>query len=471
LVFSAPTFLFLFLPGVLLLTALAPVRSRNALLLAASLLFYAWGEMVHVVVMLFSIAFNYAAGRLIGAARDTTLRRLALGLGVGGNLALLALFKYGQFFWENAAGLALSLGIPWPTEPPALLPSHLPIGISFFTFQALSYVVDVYRGDAEVQRSATRLALFIALFPQLIAGPIVRYRRLAPQLANRSVGLGDFAEGARRFTIGLGKKVLIANSLAVPADDIFALPAAELGATVAWFGLACYALQIYFDFSGYSDMAIGVGRMLGFRFPENFDLPYTARSVTEFWRRWHISLSTWFRDYLYIPLGGNRRGAARTYANLLIVFVLCGLWHGASWSFVVWGLFHGAFLVLERAGLGRALAGLKPVWQHLYLLLVVSLAWVFFRTEGLAEAYAYLGALVSLPSSYLIVDFADVETLTILAAGIVGSGRWWRGRLGWLRGGAPLPMAASTAGLAALLIACGMKLADRTYDPFIYFRF
>jgi alginate O-acetyltransferase complex protein AlgI len=332
-------------------------------------------------------------------------------------------------------------------------------------------VVDVYRGDAPAQQSPTKLALFVALFPQLIAGPIVRYRSLAPQLDTRMVGLEDFAEGARRFSIGLGKKVLVANTLALPADEIFALPAGELNASVAWFGLCCYTLQIYFDFSGYSDMAIGLGRMLGFHFPENFDLPYTARSVSEFWRRWHISLSSWFRDYLYIPLGGNRRGAARTYANLVVVFVLCGLWHGASWSFVVWGLFHGAFLVVERAGLGERLARLHAGWQHLYLLLTVSLAWVFFRADTLPAALAYLGALIRPTSQYMIVDFADFETLGFLLAAVVGASRWWRPRLDWLGESSTLPNALSTAALAALLIACGMKLADRTYDPFIYFRF
>jgi alginate O-acetyltransferase complex protein AlgI len=471
LVFSAPTFLFLFLPGVLLLTAVAPARARNLLLLLASLFFYAWGEMLYVGVMLLSIAWNYAIGCWLGGTADTGQRKLALVLGVGGNLSLLALFKYGHFFFENGAAFAASLGLPFPSEPPALLPTHLPIGISFFTFQALSYVVDVYRGDAAAQQSPTKLALFVALFPQLIAGPIVRYRALAPQLDVRTVRLEDFAEGARRFSIGLGKKVLIANTLAVPADEIFALPGDELSASVAWFGLCCYTLQIYFDFSGYSDMAIGLGRMLGFRFPENFDLPYTARSVTEFWRRWHISLSSWFRDYLYIPLGGNRRGAARTYANLVVVFVLCGLWHGASWSFVVWGLFHGSLLVLERVGLGERLARVHAGWQHLYLLLAVSLAWVFFRADTLPAALAYLGALIRPTSQYMIVDFADFETLGFLLAALIAAGRWWRPRLDWLRESAPLPNALTTAGLAALLIACGMKLADRTYDPFIYFRF
>jgi len=347
MLFSEPVFVFLFLPLLLLGYALTPRAAQNTLLLLASLLFYAWGEGFFVLVMLGSIAFNYLVGLLLEAGRGRRrLRPLALLLGVAGNLALLIVFKYAGFLVTNLNLLLAGLKLP-ALPVPAL---HLPIGISFFTFQAMSYVIDVYRDRIPVQKHPLRIALYIALFPQLIAGPIVRYQHIARQLTRRVVTRPGLAEGIRRFILGLGKKMLLANVLAVPVDKIFAIPAHQLTTSVAWLGVVCYALQIYFDFSGYSDMAIGLGRMFGFRFLENFRYPYLARTITDFWRRWHISLSSWFRDYVYIPLGGNRRGPLRTYRNLVIVFLLCGLWHGASWTFVAWGLFHGLFLAIERLG-------------------------------------------------------------------------------------------------------------------------
>ena len=294
----------------------------------------------------------------------------------------MIVFKYADFLVGNLNAL---LG-PLRLAPLSLPGIALPIGISFFTFQALSYVIDVYRREVPVQRNPFDLGLYIALFPQLIAGPIVRYHDVARQLVERVVTRQGFAYGVERFVVGLGKKVLIANTLAVQADLIFAIPADQLTAPVAWFGLVCYTLQIYFDFSGYSDMAIGLGYMFGFRFLENFSHPYVAQSITEFWRRWHISLSTWFRDYLYVPLGGNRGSALRTYRNLVLVFFLCGLWHGASWSFVVWGLLHGFLLVIERMGLGRLMARWPRALRHAWTLFFVMIAWVFFRADSLPQA-------------------------------------------------------------------------------------
>ena len=329
MLFSSTIFLFAFLPIVLTLHfVLRGVAARNTLLLAASLLFYAWGETGYVVILLASIAANWAFGLWIERSRERPGRRLALALAIGGNLLLLGAFKYANFAVDSLNSLLAGAGL----GPLALAPVHLPIGISFFTFQALTYVVDVYRRDAPVQSNPFTVALYISLFPQLIAGPIVRYGHVADALRERVSTLDDVAVGARRFLVGLGKKVLVANTLAMPADRIFALPPGELQASVAWLGAVCFTLQIYFDFSGYSDMAIGLGRIFGFHFPENFLYPYTAQSIRAFWRRWHITLSVWFRDYLYIPLGGSHTGALRTHGNLLAVFLLCGLWHGASWS-------------------------------------------------------------------------------------------------------------------------------------------
>ncbi len=348
MLFTEPTFLFLFLPLLLLLYFIRGSREHaaygNWLLLAASVIFYAKGGGAFTWLMLGSIAFNYWMAIAVDRAHGTpsAARRLAFAVTV--NLVVLGVFKYANFFADNVNALLATMHAA-PIAVPRVL---LPIGISFFTFHAISYVIDVSRRNATAQKSPVHAALYLLLFPQLIAGPIIRYRDIADQLARRVVSLDDFAYGVRRFVIGLAKKVLIANVVAGPADKIFGMPSSELSTAHAWLGIVCYTLQIYFDFSGYSDMAIGLGRMFGFRFPENFRWPYVASSVTAFWRRWHISLSTWFRDYLYIPLGGNRVSPARRYRNLVTVFFLCGLWHGASWNFVIWGLWHGSFLVAER---------------------------------------------------------------------------------------------------------------------------
>jgi alginate O-acetyltransferase complex protein AlgI len=387
MIFSSILFLYLFLPAILLLYYSVGHRFRNLVLLGASLLFYAWGEVGYVLLMLFSITINWLFGLWIEKTKARSkVCKLALGLGVILNLALLIFFKYANFLSDNINSILklVSLGTI------DLVPIHLPIGISFFTFQAISYIVDVYRNQAEVQRRPVDLALYIALFPQLIAGPIVRYSDVAQQIVHRTVSLEDFRYGIQRFVVGLGKKILIANTVGAVADQVFSLPSGTLPASLLWLGMLTYTLQIYYDFSGYSDMAIGLGRMFGFHFLENFNYPYSATSVQDFWRRWHISLSSWFRDYLYVPLGGNRKGTARTYGNLLIVFFLCGLWHGASWTFIVWGLFHGFFLALERWQLAKILKNLPSVVTHIYTIMVFMVGWVFFRAESLPKALNFL---------------------------------------------------------------------------------
>ena len=501
MLFTEPTFLFLFLPALLALYFAGDIWRRgpsihgaygNWLLLVASVIFYATGGGTFTWLMLTSIAFNYwmaiAVDRAQGA--PAAARRLACAVGV--NLVVLGIFKYANFFVDNLNAVAAAVGGPARlVNVPRVL---LPIGISFFTFHAISYVVDVARRDATAQKSPVHAALYLLLFPQLIAGPIIRYRDIADQLARRRVGLDDFAYGVRRFVIGLAKKVLVANVVAGPADRIFAMPFAQLSAAHAWLGIVCYTIQIYFDFSGYSDMAIGLGRMFGFRFPENFRWPYIAASVQEFWRRWHISLSTWFRDYLYIPLGGNRVSPARRYRNLVFVFFLCGLWHGASWNFVVWGLWHGAFLVIERIAGSRTQTRLVPfdggvlewpIWNHVYVMLVVMIGWVFFRADTLSSATAYLWALAGQspaePTPYTVWFYLTPEVWLALAAGAVGSAPWVPAVANRLDRAAPassqesgargpLPLIRYAA-LVALLIASILSVAARTYNPFIYFRF
>jgi alginate O-acetyltransferase complex protein AlgI len=339
MVFSSLIFLWVFLPVVLLGYFLSRHVYRNLFLLLASLFFYAWGEPVYVFVMMFSIVLNYYCGLWTGSASEAK-SRLALFAGVTLNLLLLGVFKYYGFVVENINAL---FGFGWEVRKLAL-----PIGISFYTFQSISYLVDIRRGETRPQRDILKMGLFISFFPQLVAGPILKYHEFAPQIDRRKVTWKGFNEGAVRFIQGLGKKVIIANIMAETADEIFGLGIEEVSTLTAWIGISAYTLQIYFDFSGYSEMAIGLGKMFGFNIPENFNRPYISTSIKEFWRRWHISLSTWFKEYLYIPLGGNRAGTLRTYRNLLVVFFLTGLWHGASWSFVIWGVFHGFFLVLER---------------------------------------------------------------------------------------------------------------------------
>ncbi len=380
MVFSSISFLFLFLPITIVFYYLFRGRFRNIVLLFFSLFFYAWGEGGYILLMLFSIGFNYVAGLLLFKVRNGGPKKGLLFFGVLVNLSLLSYFKYINWFFCN-------IGMPLPD------PVHLPIGISFFTFQAISYIIDVYRGETLPQKEPLQLGLYIASFPQLIAGPIVRYHEVARQIVSRKHDCTQFAKGVERFAFGLSKKVLIANSMAEIADLIFKQDYSSLPWEIAWLGIACYTLQIYFDFSGYSDMAIGLGLMFGFRFPENFNYPYVAHSVQEFWRRWHISLSNWFKDYLYIPLGGNRNGEIKKYRNLFIVFLLCGLWHGSSWNFVVWGMIHGSFIILEYLFIKKLLLIFPRLFSHVYTLFIIVNSWVFFRIEDLSQAINYLKAM------------------------------------------------------------------------------
>ena len=467
MVFSSLIFLWMFLPIVLGLYFLSKENYRNVLLLVASLIFYAWGEPVYVFVMMLSILINYCCGLKIGA-EDGKKRKKALFFGVLVNLALLGVFKYSGFFTENVNAI-FGLQVEVKTLP-------LPIGISFYTFQSISYLVDIYRGVCRPQRNIVKMGLFISFFPQLIAGPILKYHDIAAQIDSRRITFSLFNEGAVRFIIGLAKKVIVANVMAKTADEIFALGADELTTPAAWVGIIAYTFQIYFDFSGYSDMAIGLGKMFGFHIQENFNYPYMATSIKDFWRRWHISLSTWFKEYLYIPLGGNREGTLKTYRNLMIVFFLTGLWHGASWNFVVWGLFHGAFLVLERIFPIEKLLHFRLL-QSFYTLMVVLTAWVFFRAETLGDAMTYLARMFTdfregSFGLYVNREFEIVFVFALLSCGL-GS-LLWRGF--WQRMNATAVGQRITAAVVPLFCAGAaylsvMLLANNTYNPFIYFRF
>ncbi|MDT8318406.1 MAG: MBOAT family protein [bacterium] len=481
MVFSSVIFLFFFLPLTFLLYFLSPKNLRNLFLLASSLIFYAWGEGLFVLIMLVSIAGNYVAGLLVDRFNKSTHKKLILTGAIFFNLAFLSLYKYGNFITDNLNVLFSVFHM----NPVIIDPLHLPIGISFFTFQAMSYVIDVYRKEAPVQKNPLNIGLYIALFPQLIAGPIIRYHDVAKQIVHRTVNRKKFAEGVERFVLGLGKKVLIANQMGLIADQVFSQTSAGLSTGTAWIGLLCYTFQIYFDFSGYSDMAIGLGRMFGFRFLENFNYPYISQSVQEFWRRWHISLSNWFRDYLYIPLGGNRKGPMRTYVNLVIVFLLCGLWHGASWNFVIWGLWHGLFLAVERVGLS---AYIKRIWfpfRHVYLLFVVMIGWVFFRSETLSSSLSYISALFGLSGKNATVHQINVDshTTVVIVAAIVFSMPIFK-VCGDLKDkvlshteGFQVSLFNGAAVLSKVLIiytvlySSILCLSAGVYNPFIYFRF
>ena len=391
MVFSSITFLFLFLPIVLFIYYLLGNKYRNLFLTTSSLFFYAWGEMELVMLMVFSIAINYIGGLMVdGVNRWYGMKysKITLLAFVSLNILLLFYYKYFNFFVSSVNDLDLF-------RMSSLEDILLPIGISFFTFQGMSYLIDVYYKKVVPQKSLVSLALYICMFPQLIAGPIVRYIDVAKQIeAPRNFRADLFSEGISRFVIGLFKKVIIANQMGFIANEVFS-SSIELGSTSLWIGIITYTFQIYFDFSGYSDMAIGLGKMFGFNFLENFNYPYISSSIQEFWRRWHISLSSWFRDYLYIPMGGNRKSRTRTYINLIIVFFVTGLWHGASWNFIIWGLFHGGFLILERLGFGIILRKLPRVFGHLYVLFIVIIGWVFFRAKTLTEALLYLKGMFS----------------------------------------------------------------------------
>ena len=462
--FSSLPFLFGFLPLTLALYFAAPPRWRNLVLLLTSLVFYGWGEPVYLGIMVLSILIDYTHGLLVERYRSRDkLARWFVAESVILNLGLLGFFKYWDFFAENLSRL------PGITLPALGLP--LPIGISFFTFQTMSYTIDVYRRDAPAQRDIVAFGAYVTMFPQLVAGPIVRYREVAAELKERVNTTADFAAGAGRFTVGLAKKVLLANSIGALWDaELAAQSAGMLTALGGWLGIAAYGFQIYFDFSGYSDMAIGMGRMLGFHFPENFARPYTAASVTEFWRRWHISLTTWFREYLYIPLGGSRRGTARTVRNIFIVWLCTGFWHGASWNFILWGLHFFLWLMLEKYLLKDFLQRLPRWLRHAYTLLVVFAGWGIFAMEDLSVCGGYFrvcfggGALWSAVDGYYLRTYAVLLVLLTVGSANTVKAVWER-----------LPERAREALASVLMLAglvlCTAYLVDGSYNPFLYFRF
>lgn len=472
MVFSSTLFLFYFLPVFLLAYLLVPPRFKNWIALLASGLFYAWGAPRFLFVLLAAIVLDFGFGHYIARSRDNRGRNILLACSLMLNVGLLAYFKYANFFVENVNSLLAN----WEIEAFSWTKVALPIGISFFTFQKISYILDVYRGQQPL-RSLRDYALYILLFPQLIAGPIVRYHEIADQLVNRRENLTiAFAfSGLFRFIIGLSKKMLIANPLGRSVDGFFGGDLTQIGTGTAWIMLIAYAFQIYYDFSAYSDMAIGLGQMMGFRFPENFRFPYIARSITEFWRRWHITLSEWMRDYLYIPLGGNRLGAGRTYFNLWIVFLISGLWHGAAWPFVIWGIWHGAFLVLERLFLGKWLKRIGTLPAMLYSFGVVLLGWAWFRAASLGDGWEFIQQLLGKDGGkwlwrhpYFWFNF----TLASLFAFLPAFGRLAER----LEGAFAVPKSRFGLVWRALLclvlgLLCYSELAVASFNPFIYFRF
>jgi alginate O-acetyltransferase complex protein AlgI len=487
MLFNTPIFLFAFLPAVLLAYALAGRRFRNALLVAASWLFYAWGDPYQLPLLLALIAANYGLGRWIGRRVQRGVpARWALWAGLAFNLGLLALFKYSLFVLVNLqavlnlAGLGLPpLAIAWAER----LSANIPPGISFLVFSALSYLLDISKKLYPPQANPLRFALYLSLFPKLIAGPLARYREIDKQHAERPFGWANLSAGMRRFIIGLAKKVLIAGPLAGLVDSIFSLPAGQLPAGVAWLGAISYALQIYYDFSGYTDMAIGLGLMFGFRLPENFNFPYVAQSMADFWRRWHITLSNWFRDYVYFPLERKRNRASTwgIYANILIVFFLTGLWHGAAWTFIVWGLIQGGFIALERSPFGAWLARSPRPLRHFYAVLVILVSWVFFRSPGLGYSLRYLGAMLGANGARGLVYtgmFTNAEVWLALLVGAAFSVPLGpalqrlvagRGEAAGLRQAANDLVNASL--VLALLVLSLAYLAGSTTASFIYFRF
>ena len=479
MVFSSTLFLFLFLPVVITGYYLSPgIRMRNIFLLFASLFFYAWGENFYLLLMLASIALNYLCGILIEHCRADRAAKRILAVGIISNLALLGAFKYTNFITDTLNQLLLPLGL----SPLSIGPVHLPIGISFFTFQAISYIIDVYRREAPIQHNPLDCGLYIALFPQLIAGPIVRYHDIAKQLLHRSHTSARFYNGILLFIVGLGKKMLLANPMGAVADSIFGIPAGEVTPLLAWSGAFAYSLQIYFDFSGYSDMAIGLGRLFGFELLINFHYPYIASSFRDFWQRWHISLSSWFRDYLYIPLGGSRCGTVRTGINLFLVFSLCGLWHGASWNFILWGLVHGTFLVLERGILGTILNKCWRPFRHLYLLIGIMVTWVLFRADNLPASLQFLKAMAGIADSAPLLHPMELywtkHKLLVCFTGILAATplfyrlhKYLYSEYAHLRTGRIALYSIQISCSALIFWLCAMELAAGTHNPFIYFRF
>lgn len=462
MVFSSVVFLFCFFPVVFLGYYLVGDRLKNGLLLIASAVFYAWGEPKYIFLILLSTIVNYFLGFRIDSQQGNG-KKIVLAGTVLFNLGILAYFKYSSFF----AQVLYSLTNIDLNQSILVSKSAMPIGISFFTFQILSYQIDVFRGEVPVQKRLSNLALYIMLFPQMIAGPIVRYSDIQQEIENRSVNMEEVYLGLKRFMLGFSQKILISNTMALAAD--YAYTHIGISAALSWVGAVCYMLQIYFDFSGYSDMAIGMGRMLGFHFAENFNYPYVAASMRDFWHRWHISLSTWFRDYLYIPLGGNRKGVVRTYLNQLVVFFATGLWHGASFNFVVWGLYHGVFLCAERMIGTERLKKLPQFFMHLYALLVVLFGWVLFRADSLADAWTVIVMMLS-PAKWnwqAILPIINKEFLLVFAVAIFCAG----GIPSKLSAVKKFPEAVKDVMYGAMFVLSILYMVGTDFNPFIYFRF
>lgn len=468
MLFSSIVFLFSFLPAVMILYYLLPVRFRNVILLLASLVFYAWGEPVYLFLMLLSILFNYFSGLDIARnLQDKRAAKRSLVFNLIINLAVLGFFKYEGFVLDTLNGI-LPVHISYHALP-------LPIGISFYTFQILSYIIDVYRGNVKVQTNLPNFALYVTMFPQLIAGPIVQYADVDEQLASREISRTKFGEGSMYFIRGLAKKVLLANTSGMIFTEVSGLAKDNIAVMTAWLGAFAYMFQIYFDFSGYSDMAIGLGKMFGFEFNMNFNYPYVAKSITEFWRRWHISLSSWFRDYVYIPLGGNRVSKIKHIRNLLIVWFLTGLWHGAAWNFVAWGLYYGVILIIEKYVLSPVLDRLPDVVRHIYSIVLVVIGWVLFFSSSFGQAADYIRVMFGAGAH----GFADRESMYLLTSNLI----LW---LILIFGSTPLvhfryehmlrskkwnTTIINSVVYAALFIVCIAYLVTETYNPFLYFRF
>ena len=467
MVFSSLTFLYFYLPVVMILYFISPMKVKNILLLVTGLFFYAWGEPIYVLVMLFSTAIDYTSGRLIHHFDAFPKKRTALLLvSLIMNLGLLGVFKYSSFIIQNVNTI-FGANIPDPHLP-------LPIGISFYTFQSMSYTIDVYWRKIKVQKKFTNFASFVTLFPQIVAGPIVRYEDVADEIDSRVVNVGKVGEGIGLFVKGLSKKVLLANNIGLIWTQVKAMDYNEISTATAWIGILAFSFQIYFDFSGYSDMACGLGKMLGFNFPQNFNYPYISRSISEFWRRWHITLGAWFRSYVYIPMGGNRCGIVKQLRNLLVVWFLTGLWHGASWNFVLWGLYFGVLIVIERLGFGKILEKLPAFASTLYTFVMVVFGWVLFETENMPQAFQYIkamlggtGVLVDSNAKYMLASNLILFALCIFAStrlfsAFVNKIQTWS--LSLVTYSAPIIN-------LLLMLACTSYLVDATYNPFLYFRF
>jgi alginate O-acetyltransferase complex protein AlgI len=468
MLFPSPVFLFLFLPFVLAAYYLLPKRFQNILLLLASLFFYAWGEGIYLIVLLLIILLNYSLALLIPKSRFWLITAIIT------NLLFIIYFKYLVFFLIIITKPLGSFGLNIPID----LKIHMPLGISFIVFHAISYVIDVYRKKIKAEKNILNFALYMCLFPHLIAGPIVRYADIGTQIKKRKTDITMFSEGVRRFIIGLGKKMIIANNMAYIADKIFAIFPQYLSSDILWLGLLAYTFQIYFDFSGYSDMAIGLAKMFGFNFAENFNYPYISKSIQEFWRRWHMTLSSWFRDYLYIPLGGNRKGIIWTNVNILIVFLLTGLWHGASWHYVFWGFYYGVFLIIENLFLRKVLGKIWSPFAHFYTLIVVIIGWLFFRVESLSYGLYLLKVLFGMEGpknpTYNIWMFLNTQIiLTFIIAILIATPifNWFANKYLKTNFNNWFVQYIRLSFLVLIFLYSIMQLSSDTYNPFIYFRF